>query len=148
MTRYRCFSGVRFSDQGSLEKIKKVASLRDNEDLLATQPLILFFLNDLDPDGCLVADQLRAYTKTFESTGADNKKGLLLNWILTLQKKDIIFCVGEVFSLDRGLLMGAINTGASTSISSTDIIFFCCQVKYILFLTTAKSTLNHIYIAL
>ena len=108
MTRYRCFSGVRFSDQGSLEKIKKVASLRDNEDLLATQPLILFFLNDLDPDGCLVADQLRAYTKTFESTGADNKKGLLLNWILTLQKKDIIFCVGEVFSLDRGLLMGAI----------------------------------------
>ena len=66
-----------------------------------------FSFTDLDPDGCLVADQLRAYTKTLESTGADNKKGLLLNWILTLQKKDIIFCVGEVFSLDRGLLMGA-----------------------------------------
>jgi hypothetical protein len=25
-------------------------------------------------------------------------------------KKDIIFCNGEVFSLDRGLLMGAIKT--------------------------------------
>ena len=72
---------------GVVRKIRKVASLRDNEDLLVMQPLILFFLNDLDPDGCLVADQLRAYTKTIESTGADNKKGLLLNWILTLQKK-------------------------------------------------------------
>ncbi len=108
MTRYRCFSGVRFSDQGSLEKIRKVASLRDNEDLLASQPSIYTFsFTDLDPDGCLVADQLRACTKTLESTGADNKKGLLLNWILTLQKKDIIFCVGGVVSLDRGLLMGA-----------------------------------------
>ena len=111
MTRYRCFSGVRFSDQGSLEKIRKVASLRDNEDLLASQPSIFTFsFTDLDPDGCLVADQLRACTKTLESTGADNKKGFLLNWIQTLQKKDIIFCVGGVFSLDRGLLMGAIHT--------------------------------------
>ena len=75
---------------GVVRKIKKVASLRDNEDLLATQPLILFFLNDLDPDGCLVADQLRIRTKTLESTGADNKKGLHSNWILTLQKNDII----------------------------------------------------------
>jgi len=67
-----------------------------------------FFLNDLDPDGCLVADQLRACTKTLESTGADKQKSLIPNWRLTLQKKDIIFCDGEVFSLDRGLLMGAI----------------------------------------
>ena len=66
-----------------------------------------FFLNDLDPDGCLVADQLRACTKTLESTGADKQKSLIPNWRLTLQKKDIIFCDGEVFSLDRGLLMGA-----------------------------------------
>ena len=94
---------------GVVRKIKKVASLRDNEDLLATQPLILFFLNDLDPDGCLVADQLRAYTKTFESTGADKQKSLIPDWRLTLQK-NIIFCDGEVFSLDRGLLMGAIST--------------------------------------
>jgi len=70
----------------------------------------IFFLNDLDPDGCLVADQLKVQTKILESTGADNKKGLLLNWVLTLQKKDIIFCVGGVFSLDRGLLMGAKHT--------------------------------------
>jgi hypothetical protein len=63
-------------------------------------------LNDLDPDGCLVADQLRIRTKTLESTGADNKKGLHSNWILTLQKNDIIFCDGEVFPLDRDLLMG------------------------------------------
>ena len=41
-------------------------------------------------DGCLVADQLRIRTKTLESTGADNKKGLNSNWILTLQKNDII----------------------------------------------------------
>jgi hypothetical protein len=66
---------------GVVRKIKKVAWLRDNEDLSATQPPILFFLNDLDPDGCLVADQLRACTKILESTGAYNKKGLLLNWI-------------------------------------------------------------------
>ena len=71
-----------------------------------------FFLNDLDPDGCLVADQLRACTKTLESTGADKQKGLIPNWRLTLQKKDIIFCDGEVFSLDRGLLMGAKITGS------------------------------------
>jgi hypothetical protein len=80
MTRYRCFSGVRFPDQGSQRK-KKVASLRDNEDLSATQPPILFLVNDLDPDGCLVAGQLRAYTKMLESTGADSKKDFLLNWI-------------------------------------------------------------------
>jgi hypothetical protein len=92
---------------GVVRKIRKVASLRDNECLLATQPPILFFLNDLDPDGCLVADQLRACTKTLESTGADKQKSLIPNWRLTLQKKDINFCDGEVFSLDRGLLMGA-----------------------------------------
>jgi len=82
-----------------------------------------FFLNDLDPDGCLVADQLRACTKTLESTGADKQKSLIPNWRLTLQKKDIIFCDGEVFSLDRGLLMGAKSTGSSISTSSTYIAF-------------------------
>jgi len=38
-------------------------------------------------------------------------------------KKDIIFCDGKVFSIDRGLLMGAIKTGSSISISSTYILF-------------------------
>ena len=66
-----------------------------------------FFLNEIDPDGYLAADQLRACTKTLESTGADKQKSLIPIWRLTLQKKDIIFCDGEVFSLDRGLLMGA-----------------------------------------
>jgi len=90
------------SGPGVVRKIRKVASLRNLR--------FYFFLNDLDPDGCLVADQLRACTKTLESTGADKQKSLIPNWRLTLQKKDIIFCDGEVFSLDRGLLMGAINT--------------------------------------
>jgi len=76
---------------GVVRKIRRVAALRDNEGLSATQPPILFFLNDLDPDGCLVADQLRIRTKTLESTGADNKKGLLSIWILTLQKKEQSF---------------------------------------------------------
>ena len=82
-----------------------------------------FFLNDLDPDGCLVADQLRACTKTLESTGADKQKSLIPNWRLTLQKKDIIFCDGEVFSLDRGLLMGAIKTTWNRVSFSTYILF-------------------------
>ena len=80
-----------------------------------------FFLNDLDPDGCLVADQLRACTKTLESTGADKQKSLIPNWRLTLQKKDIIFCDGEVFSLDRGLLMGA-------SIWTIRLFNRCCDI--------------------
>jgi len=73
---------------------------------LRNRQFFAFSFTDLDPDGCLVADQLRACTKTLESTGADNKKGLHSNWILTLQKNDIIFCDGEVFPLDRDLLMG------------------------------------------
>jgi hypothetical protein len=58
-----------------------------------------FFLNDLDPDGCLVADQLRTCTKTIESTGADNKKGLIPNWRLTLQKKTSFFAMEGCFFL-------------------------------------------------
>ena len=68
------------SGPGVVIKIRWVASLRDNEGLSVTQPPILF-LNDLDPDGCLAADQLKVRTKIFESTGAGNKKEFLLNWI-------------------------------------------------------------------
>jgi hypothetical protein len=39
------------------------------------------FLNDPNPDGCLVVDQLRGCTKILENTGADNKKDFLPNWI-------------------------------------------------------------------
>jgi hypothetical protein len=50
MTRYRCFSGVRFSDQGSQRNERllryetmKVSQLHNRQ--------FYFFLNDLDPDG-------------------------------------------------------------------------------------------------
>jgi hypothetical protein len=42
--------------------------------------------------------------------------------MMSLQKKDIIFCDGEVFSLDRGLLMGAISTTQHKFVLITDII--------------------------
>ena len=38
-------------------------------------------------------------------------------------KNDVFFCDGEVFSLDRGLLMGAILTSPSISILITYIVF-------------------------
>jgi hypothetical protein len=59
----------------------------------------IFFLNDLDPDGCLVADQLRTCTKILESTEADNKKGFLRNWIPTLRKKTSFFAMERCFLL-------------------------------------------------
>ena len=68
---------------------------------------LVFSFIDLEPDGCLVADQFRIRTKTFEITGAVNEKGLIQLWMMSLQKKTVLFCDGEVFSLDRGLLMGA-----------------------------------------
>jgi hypothetical protein len=64
---------------GVVRKIRKVASLRNRQ--------FYFFLNDLDPDGCLVADQLRTCTKTLENPGADKRKSLLPHWMLTLQIK-------------------------------------------------------------
>ena len=82
--------------------------LGDNEDLSALHPSIFTFsFTGLDPDGCLVADQRKVHTITIENSGADKQKGLIPIWRLTQQKKDIIFCDGEVFFLDRGLLMGA-----------------------------------------
>jgi len=85
-----------------------VASLRDKKSLrFATVDLIFSFI-DLEPDGCLVADQFGIRTKTFEITGAVNEMGLIQLWMMFLQKKTVLFCDGEVFSLDRGLLMGAI----------------------------------------
>jgi len=84
---------------GVVRKIKKDASLRDNEGLLATQPPILFFLNGLDPDGCLVADQRKVHTITIENSGADKQKGLIPNWRLTLQKKTSFFAMEKCFLL-------------------------------------------------
>jgi hypothetical protein len=56
-----------------------------------------FSFIDLEPDGCLVADQLKA----------DKQKGLHPRWVVTLQKKLYSFCDGQMFFIDRGLLMGA-----------------------------------------
>jgi len=42
-----------------------------------------------------------------KNLGADKQKGLILYWMLPCKKNNIIFCHGEVFFLDRGLLMGA-----------------------------------------
>jgi len=70
-------------------------------------PIFIFSFTGLDPDGCLVADQRKVHTITIENSGADKQKGLIPIWRLIQQKKDIIFCDGGVFFLDRGLLMGA-----------------------------------------
>jgi hypothetical protein len=52
---------------GVVRKIRKVASLRNRQ--------FYFFLNDLDPDGCLVADLRKVQTITFEKVGRRNSKG-------------------------------------------------------------------------
>ena len=67
---------------------------------------ISFSFADLEPDGCLVADQLASATSTFENPGAGDQKVQIRLWVLFLQKL-ILFCDGEVFFIDRGLLMGA-----------------------------------------
>ena len=64
---------------------------------------------DLEPDGCLVADQLASATSTFENPGVDDQKVQIRSWVLFLQKL-VFFCDGEVFFIDRGLLMGANST--------------------------------------
>ena len=43
---------------GAIRK-RMVAPFRDSEDLFTTQLSILIFLIGLEPDGCLVADQLK-----------------------------------------------------------------------------------------
>jgi len=41
----------------------------------AMQLSIIFFLTDLDPDGCLAADHHEGACHTFEKTGADKQTG-------------------------------------------------------------------------
>jgi hypothetical protein len=68
---------------------------------------VRFFLIDLEPDGCLVAEQLRIRTKNLRNNGRRPQKG---GWFRTgadPAKKSEFFCDGVVFSLDRSLLMGA-----------------------------------------
>jgi len=47
---------------------------------------LAFSFIDLEPDGCLVADQLKVHAKHFEKQGADKQKGLHPRWVVTLQK--------------------------------------------------------------
>ena len=70
---------------------------------------LAFSFADLEPDGCLVADQLASATSTFENPGVDDQKVQIRLWVLFLQKF-ILFCDGQVFFIDRGLLMGANST--------------------------------------
>jgi hypothetical protein len=122
MTRYRCFSGVRFPDQGPQRK-RMVAPLRDNEDLSASQPSIFTLsFTGLDPDGCLVADRIRIRTNKFWKPGCRQRQGTDLILDDVPAKKRSFFCDGEVFFLDRGLLMGAINTTCSRFMLITDIL--------------------------
>jgi len=55
---------------------------------------------------CLVADRLASATSTFENPGVGDQKVQIRLWVLFLQKL-ILFCDGQVFFIDRSLLMGA-----------------------------------------
>ena len=56
-----------FNGPGVVRKIRKVVSLLNHQ--------LYFFLNDLDPDGCLVADLRKVQTITFEKVGRRDSKG-------------------------------------------------------------------------
>jgi hypothetical protein len=62
----------------------------------------------LEPDGCLLADRYDGRkTKPFEKHGCRQRKGVVLA-LGAVPAKEVLFCDGVVFSLDRSLLMGAI----------------------------------------
>ena len=74
----------------------------------ATQPSILFFseLTLILMGAWLQIIQTKGRRHTLERPGADKQKELLPRWLVTLQKM-ILFCDGQVFFIDMGLLMGA-----------------------------------------
>ena len=74
--------------------------------LLRNRHLNFSFI-DLEPDGCLVADQLRIRTDNLWNHGRRQRKGAdpVTGWCPG--KINALFCDGEVFFVDRGLLMGA-----------------------------------------
>jgi hypothetical protein len=65
-----------------------------------------FSFIDLEPDGCLVADQLTSATSTFENPGVGDQKVQIHSGFCSC-KKLVLFCDGQVFFIDRSLLMGA-----------------------------------------
>jgi len=56
----------------------------------------------LDPDGCLVADQLRVRSKILKKPGAAEPKGHVPLWTSTLQTKNSKF-----FAMERYFLLTA-----------------------------------------
>ena len=90
MAGYRCFSGVRWPDQGPQRK---------------SNVLYYFFNRPWSwwVPGCR---STKGLCQTLEIPGAEKPKGLLPRWWVILQKT-ILFCDGQVFFIDRGLLMGA-----------------------------------------
>ena len=91
MAGYRCFSGVRYWTRGRKEKVTWLTN----------------FFTGLDPDGCLVADQRKVYATHLKYREQRNQRGLFrTGWWPC--KKLHYFCDGQVFFIDRGLLMGAL----------------------------------------
>jgi len=68
-----------------------------------------FSFIDLEPDGCLVADQRKVHAKHLKSRVQINKRGASALGG-DPAKKLYSFCDGQMFFIDRGLLMGAIMT--------------------------------------
>jgi len=89
-----------------------VAPLRDKKSLRCATVDLMFFFLGLEPDGCLVADQIRIRTKNLRKARVQaSKRGSADFGLCPCKKKCSFFCDGEVFSLDRCLLMGATATG-------------------------------------
>ena len=89
--------------------LKKMGLLR--YEIIGISPLrnrrFYFFWTDLDPDGCLVADQRKVYAIHLKYREQRNQRGYFrAGWWPC--KKLYYFCDGQVFFIDRGLLMGAL----------------------------------------
>ena len=67
----------------------------------------LYLMNDKpEPDGWLVAGHILNCTKKIEKQDAETENAQTAIEFLDCTTKNIIFCNGEVFLLDRSLLMG------------------------------------------
>jgi len=72
-------------------------------------------LSDLDPDGCLVADQ-----QIKEKPDADQTEAVFGPIVVSLQIR-ISVCDGQVFFVDSRLLMGALRGKKQRPASSTTL---------------------------
>ena len=76
--------------------------------MVAAQPSIYFFLSlTLNLMGAWQQINLGSAPKILEITGAGKEKGLIPFLDDVPAKKNVLFCDGGVFFLDRGLFMGA-----------------------------------------